>query len=281
MLFSETLRTLNTISSADLLINSRYDIVTNFNALNTYSQVHTAGIIQLAYQADLITGDGQGAITPENLKTATLQWPISQDVDLYASGVLLGAEAVSAYVPNIQYITDYNDNVLDAQYLRRNASDTPNADNVYDLGTAGAKWANIYATNFNGTATNALYADIAEIYTCEEELTIGTLVSVSDEGDYEVQATDEELDIKCIGVVSEKPALLMNSEGNGVTVALVGKVPVKVIGRVKKGDVIVSSSAKGVGRAAANSNEYVFGFARALESKDNPQHGKVNCIIKR
>ena len=280
MLYSENLRTLNSILSSDLLINSRYDVVTNFNSLNTYAQVNVAGIIQQAYEQDIGTGDGFGAITPTGLKGATLTWPLRENVDLYASGVLLGAAAVSAYVPNIQYVTDYAANVLDAGFLSRSSSDAPDADNMYDLGSGIAKWANIYATSFNGTSTRALYADVAEIYTCEADLNIGYLVSVCDEGEYEVEATNEELDIKCVGVVSEKPALLMNAEADGIAVALVGKVPVRIIGIVKKGDVIVPAGVEGAGRAAKSPSEYVFGIARALESKTSNGYGSVNCIIK-
>jgi len=298
MLYSEQLRTLNSVLSSDLLINSRYDIVSNFNSLNTYAQVNIAGIVQLAYEQDIGTGEGFGTITPTSLKNSTLEWPIKEDVDLYTSGVALGAAAVSAYVPNIQYITDYTDNILDDNYLNRKATSLPDADNTYDLGSSGAKWANIYATNFNGTATRALYADVAEIYSArDEDLEIGELVTIYTGEDnlpividgqdfgvveiHDIERCREELDIKCFGVVSEKPALLMNAGEDGVPVALVGRVPVKVEGKITKGDPIVSSATPGVGRAAKDPSEYVFAFARALEHKNTDDIRLIECIIKR
>ncbi len=295
MLFIETLQTLNTILSSDLLINSRYDIVTNFNLLNTYAEADTAGLIQLAYDDDVSIGYGSGALTPNKLLNNSLLFAIKQDFDLLTSGIPYAYDTMQAdtsgCVTNVQYIhdslIDYNTTLntsLNTEYLRRDATTTPNADNTYNLGSSGAKWANVYATNFNGTATNALYADVAEIYSCkEDEVEVGQLISICDDEDVDVESelTKSDCDIKCIGVVSEKPALLMNSGGEGVPVALVGKVPVKIVGTVKKGDVIVSSDIIGVGRSTNDPSEYIFGFAKALESKNSTEVELVNCIIKR
>ena len=56
------------------------------------------------------------------------------------------------------------------------------------------------------------------------------------------------------GVVSTNPAYLMNSELSSthvVAVALQGRVPVKIIGSVKKGDILVSA-ANGFAQACNN-----------------------------
>lgn len=44
------------------------------------------------------------------------------------------------------------------QFMETNASNIPDADNVYDLGSNGRRYADIYAKTFHGTATNAMYA---------------------------------------------------------------------------------------------------------------------------
>jgi hypothetical protein len=90
MIFVENNPTLNSILSSDYLINSRYDIVTNFNLLNTYSSETTAGLIQLAYQNDVNSGEGNAAITPELLRLSELTFPITLDFDLVASGATSG-----------------------------------------------------------------------------------------------------------------------------------------------------------------------------------------------
>src|SRR5690606_8944591 len=65
---------------------------------------------------------------------------------------------------------DYND----GRYIQRDGSNTitgiilPDADNTRDLGASGTGFATIYATTFDGTATSALYADIAERYESDQ-----------------------------------------------------------------------------------------------------------------
>ena len=85
------------------------------------------------------------------------------------------------------------------------------------------------------------------MYASDEQYEPGTVVSLG--GDKEVTATTAFCDPKIAGVVSTKPAYLMNSEAEGVAVALRGRVPCKVEGAVNKGDIIVSSPKRGVATA--------------------------------
>ena len=79
-------------------------------------------------------------------------------------------------------------------------------------------------------------------------------------GSQEVTFTVKDLDSTVAGVVSTNPAYLMNntltenpSTGKyTVAVALQGRVPVKVQGRVKRGDILVSA---GDGQARAENFE--------------------------
>ena len=48
-------------------------------------------------------------------------------------------------------------------------------------------------------------------------------------------------DLRVAGVISTDPAYLMNMSSTGLPVALRGKVPVKIIGQVSKGDLLVTS----------------------------------------
>ena len=103
-------------------------------------------------------------------------------------------------------------------------------------------------TNFNGTATYAKYADLAERYAADATYEEGTVVMFG--GEAEVTSAQGYGSTKIAGVVSTKPAFAMNSEaGNSEThpfIALQGRVPCKVIGTVSKGDILVASETSGV-----------------------------------
>jgi len=109
----------------------------------------------------------------------------------------------------------------------------------------------IYANVFQGTATSAQYADLAENYLADAPYAPGTVVEFG--GDKEVTAVTKEGSPAVAGVISTDPAHLMNSalEGdNVVAVALRGRVPCKVYGPVKKGDVLIASNHRGLATAA-------------------------------
>jgi len=141
------------------------------------------------------------------------------------------------------------------------------------------------AMKFHGTATTAQYADIAELYTSDEEYEAGTvlIMNLQDNTDYEVTQCTHELDPGQIGVVTTDPALLMNSalEGTTVGVALLGRVPVKVTGQISKGDRMVTAEKHGY----AQSEFYVGDFnyrhviGRALENKDTTGPGVIEVIV--
>ena len=106
---------------------------------------------------------------------------------------------------------------------------------------------NFSAGTITATATQAQYADLAEIYEADAEYEPGTVVVFG--GDAEVKECTETGDHRVAGVVSTDPAYLMNAEAKGVAVALCGRVPVKVIGPVAKGDLLVTSAQKGHAKA--------------------------------
>ena len=109
--------------------------------------------------------------------------------------------------------------------------------------------ADIQAGTVYATATTAQYADLAEIYEADDNYEPGTVVVFG--GDKEVTTTSMLADHRVAGVVSTNPAYLMNKDANGVAVALRGKVPCKVEGAVKKGDILVSNVKPGTATALA------------------------------
>ena len=101
-----------------------------------------------------------------------------------------------------------------------------------------------------GTATSALYADLAEMYTSDAEYQPGTVIKIG--GEAEVTQTTQAFCPEVFGIVSTNPAHLMNSGLAGVAVALEGRVPCRVIGTVRKGQRLVSSEVPGVARAVSD-----------------------------
>ncbi len=93
-------------------------------------------------------------------------------------------------------------------------------------------------------ATSAQYADLAEVYTCDQNYAPGTVVVFGGEQEITISSTSH--DPSVAGVVSTNPAYLMNTTALGSAVALQGRVPTRVKGPVSKGDRVVSSDVPGV-----------------------------------
>ena len=162
-------------------------------------------------------------------------------------------------------------------------ADALNVNNVYVTASTSAtpgtivardSSSNIYANLFNGTATSAQYADLAEKYLTDAEYEAGTVVTVG--GEAEVTASVSG-DIP-IGVVSANPAYMMNSElAGGTYIALKGRVPVKVVGPINKGDQMIPTET-GCAKSADNSSTPGI-FAISLETSNHSGVKFIECII--
>ena len=131
----------------------------------------------------------------------------------------------------------------------------------------------MYATVFHGTATAANYADLAEKYLADADYEVGTVMIIG--GDKEVTAS--KWGKRAIGAVSANPAYLMNKDlEGGTTIALKGRVPVKVIGSIKKGDELIASDNGCAVMAVPHASGV---FAIALESSDDTSVKLVECLI--
>ena len=130
---------------------------------------------------------------------------------------------------------------------------------------------NIAANLFQGTATQARYADLAEKYTTAEELPAGTAVAVGGEAEVRpAKASDHS-----IGVVSTDPAYMMNSEAEGQYIGLKGRLPVRVKGPVSKGQAVYAWE-DGVSTTIASTA--LVGIA--LESNSDEGEKLVECVLK-
>jgi hypothetical protein len=133
--------------------------------------------------------------------------------------------------------------------------------------------ANITANIFNGTATAARYADLAEKYLPDQEYDVGTVVVIG--GEKEITACSQNQ--RAIGVISDSPAFMMNKDlEGGVYVALKGRVPVKVIGRIKKGQDLIAADHGYAVMAPSDSGRV---FAVALETSDDEGVKIIEALV--
>jgi len=115
------------------------------------------------------------------------------------------------------------------------------ANGVGNIGTATSYFNTVFAK-----ATSAQYADVAEQYLADQSYAPGTVVEIG--GAAEVTATCTFASTGIAGVISTDPAFIMNSGAQGdhvVTVALLGRVPCRVAGQIRRGDLLCSSTIAG------------------------------------
>jgi hypothetical protein len=150
---------------------------------------------------------------------------------------------------------------------------------VGDIGGVGSTFATVYATTFSGVSTTAKYADLAENYSADAAYEPGTVLHFG--GEFEVSQCDADMCSRVAGVVSTAPAHLMNTSLTGdnvVALALQGRVPCKVQGTVRKGDMMVSA---GNGQARAEANPRVGSvIGKALEDFDGAE-GVIEVVVGR
>jgi hypothetical protein len=155
-------------------------------------------------------------------------------------------------------------------------SSTPTVDYIVKQGANGSgdigQSANRFAIIY-GTSTSARYADLAEKYTTDQEYEPGTVIVVASAGDAEGTASYT-TGQRVLGVVSTNPAFIMNDELDGQAIALRGRVPVKVIGPIRKGQALIcNQDGKGIYGDTNNS------FAIALETNEEHSVKLVECVI--
>lgn len=158
---------------------------------------------------------------------------------------------------------DYDGSVADTWTVDVGNIQVATPNKVVARNSSGDIWFNVG----NGTASKAKYADLAEKYLTDKVYEPGTVVIVG--GTAEVQACYE--GSLPIGVISTNPGYMMNSELDGGTyVALKGRVPVKVHGKVSKNDFLIAGPD---GHACATSQMQPGIFAVALTDSND-----TNCV---
>lgn len=186
---------------------------------------------------------------------------------------------VSAFTNDAGYITSgdipTNHMVTDADNVV-SGNIEPSVDNTYNLGSPTVQWAAVY-----GHTIEATYADLAERYEADKEYDEGHVVVFG--GPKEITETFVRADTAVAGVISKHPALKMNSDaGDDIThpyVALKGRVPCKVIGPVKKGQMLVTCG-EHPGYAIATSDPKVGSvIGKALQNLGSKEKSVIEIFV--
>jgi hypothetical protein len=132
----------------------------------------------------------------------------------------------------------------------------------------------------NGSSLQATYADLAEFYSSDKDYEVGTVLIFG--GSAETTVTNIFGDTRVAGVVTTNPAYVMNKglEGTRACLALQGRVPCKVVGKVSKGDLLTTSANPGHAIRATNPTVGSI-IGKALEDKDSYEFGFIEIAVGR
>ena len=155
------------------------------------------------------------------------------------------------------------------------ANIVPSANATYNIGSSSYQYNTVYSVS-----SEAVYGDLAERYAADSDYEPGTVVIFG--GEKEITVTASAADYRVAGVISTEPAYLMSSTSEGLPVALRGKVPVKVVGKVRKGDLLVTSDTPGFAESGAGTMGFVSQhsvFAKSLVDDDGDHPRNIWAVI--
>ena len=201
-----------------------------------------------------------------------------------SSGSCTGTAAVATTVTAADESSDTSCNVLFVTAATGNLPPKTGTNLTFNS-SAGTLTTTTFVGNLTGTATAAEYSDVAERFASDTAYTPGTVVALG--GAQEITQVNEEASDEVFGVVSslQQAAFKMNDgAGNDDThpyIAMTGRVDVKVIGTVNKGDRLISASVPGYARAATKAECTAFNvIGRALTGKTEAGQGSVLAAVR-
>jgi len=184
-------------------------------------------------------------------------------------------------INNIVYVYDSTDNSwtkssATGQTITAGSIVKSGTNGTGDIGQNDNRFGTIY-----GEASSAQYADLAERYLADEAYKPATVVVFG--GKYEITQSTESHQRSVAGVISTKPAYLMNdAEEDGLAVALQGRVPCQVQGPINKGDLVVTSDIPGVAQRLDDA-KYMPGcvIGKALETILSNETKHIEVVVGR
>ena len=295
-------------NGTDLTINAGADI--NLTATNDVNIPADVGIT-FGDDGEKIEGDGtdltiatSGALNINNTGTCTVAGALTVTGNLTVNGTTSTVNSVNTTIADnlIELNSGISASSNDAGIIIERGTTGNNAAIIWDesadkftMGTTTATAADksggitvsvsTLVANLEGTATAAQYSDVAERFASDSVYAPGTVVALG--GAEEITQVNEEASDEVFGVVSslEQAAFKMNDgAGNNDThpyIAMTGRVDVKVIGIVNKGDRLISASVPGYARAATKAECTAFNvIGRALTSKTTAGQGSVLAAVR-
>ena len=236
---------------------------------NTQATSTTTGAIQLTGGMSIATGQLRIGGASGRSITATGNVVINGNAQATSTttGVLVATGGLGINTGNV-YIGGSGGNAI-----VHTGNIIPTSNLAFDIGTSTA-WYN----TFYGKSIQAQYADLAERYVADAEYDVGTVLVFG--GKQEVTVTTQFADHRVAGVVSGQPAYLMNAVAPGIAVALRGRVPVKVIGPVHKGDLLVTSDFEGHAVSVGGDTSHgIKIFAKSLETNGELGEKIIEAVI--
>ena len=239
--------------------------------------IGAAGVAESTLQ-DASNFNGEAVLAVDWMYTSFLEAPGEKTAA--STGIAIGANTGKTAAGQIGIVTaDSATTSSVVPFIFTSAGAAPDVTNTYKIGNSTFKYAEVHATTFYGTATEAYYADLAENYLADGEYEAGTVLIFG--GDAELTTTTVKGDHRVAGIVSTNPAHLMNSglEGENITaLGLQGRVPCKVIGMVNKGDMLVASAIPGY--AVVNNTPAVGTvLGKAVGTKTTQERGTVEIVV--
>ena len=208
---------------------------------------------------------------------------LSLDGNAYAFGIALNSSGANLYTNSVSRDLIFGVNETEVMRVTNDSVGigTSSPSDTLTVAGTGNFSGNVTASYFVGTATEALYADLAEKYVADAHYEPGTVMVIG--GDKEVTASNSYMDPTVSGIVSTNPAFLMNKDLTAehvVDLALTGRVPCKVHGIINRGDMIVSGNIAGVGTSCTDPK---FGtvVGKALENYNSKEVGIIEVIAGR
>lgn len=245
------------------------------------------------------SSDGTGSISPALVNTGKLQIDSKDALDISTTatggylqvytwggggGIFLydgslPADKKNAYWNDLHQFKTYNGS-NDADITCKNV--TAIGLTTGATGTAGTitgQW-----TLSSGSTLQATYsADLAEYYTSDGKYDPGTVVIFG--GEEETTVSNVKSDTRVAGVVSANPAYVMNAhlkDNNcSICVALQGRVLCRVVGKIKKGDLMVTSGIPGTATAIRDDVKVGSIIGKALEDYDSDHIGTIEIAVGR
>jgi hypothetical protein len=258
------------------------------NVGTLFTQTINAGTQSTALSmTGIVTSNGSGTansiagtsmwVTGGNLVVGGIGSPLGIRTDgyYYANGTAISFTGTYSNANVALYLPTFN-----GQIGTTGATHYGNTLTTGASGTTGNITGNWSLTS--GSRLNATYADLAERFEADAHYDAGTVVEMG--GEKEITAVQYDLSEDVFGVVSDTAAYLMNSAAGDDTthppIAVGGRVKVKVIGQVKKGERLVSAG-KGIARAALKGEATAFNIiGRSLENKTTNDIGIIEAFVK-